>query len=206
MYLNLGAAPPPSTLTVTRGHSSATSPITEPSWRVYQRRHVETTHDLTGLKLLPWSLVQKKLMELNPRLLFRPSPGKDGRIIIGLDRPSPGAIADYESLSYYDRKELDAPGTRETPGPRVWVVMASSNSVEPYVELVDGTPGHIHRPIARSLVTICRALVREGAFTWDAAERAFGMPLRAATVTRKYVSMTTAEFAARNDALITIGG
>lgn len=204
MYLGFNAPPPQSTLTVTRGCSSLAKPLTEVAWRAWQKSHPDTTHDLTGLTMLPWSLVQRKLMELNPRLLFRPYP--DGRVVIGLDRPSPGAIAAYEKMSYYERKEVDAPGLRETPGPRVWIIMASSNSIEPYVELVDGTPGHIQVPVARALATIIKALVREGAFSWEAAERKFGMPFRHAKITRKYIRMTPTEFSRRNDSAITIGG
>lgn len=203
--LNLGAKPPQSTITIQRGHSSAVAPITSVSARVYAKRLAykdATTIDTSTLRLIPWSTVYAKLLKLNPHLLFRPHG--DGRIVIGLDKPSPGAIAAYEALPYYDRKEIDAPGTRETPGPRIWAVMASSNAVEPYIEIVSSTPPH--GPVARSLVTICKALIREGAFTWAAAERIFGMPLQHVPVTRRVMPTSIIDWNKREDSTISIGG
>lgn len=202
MHLGFGAKPPKPTITVTRGTSTFENPLMGAARLAWAKSHPETTHDISALRMIPWPIVQRKLLELNPRLSFEPLP--DGRVVIILDRPSPGAIAAYEGLSYYERKEIDAPGIRATPGPRVRVIASSSNVVEPYVEIRDGTPGHLQRPIARALVTIIKALVREDAFTWEAAERKFGMRLRGVPATHRFMRYSAHEWNARRDGVISI--
>ncbi len=113
-----------------------------------------------------------------------------------------------------DRKEIDA--LRETPGPRIWLIAASQNSVEPYTELVSrGRPRYSFRPdplggpdivhvsttpsqvICRSLATIVKACVEGGAFTYAAAEQVFGIRFRGTITTIRYLDITPAEFHAR---------
>lgn len=213
--LNFGAAAPiRRTINIKRGKSTLLNPKTATAKKAWDRSHPQSTlaDDMADLRLLPYNEIHRKLILLNPRMLFRDIG--DGRVIIGVDHPSSMWIDDYERLDYRDRKEIDT--LRETPGPRIWLIAASQNSVEPYTELVSrgkpkfsfrpdpmGGPDILHvstipsRVICRSLATIVKACVEGGAFTYEAAERVFGLRFRGRTTTIRYLDISPQEFHAR---------
>jgi len=227
-YLAFGAKPPEPKLIVTRGHSTRENPITSVSARAYAAANPPSiVTDLSTLCLIPFHEVKRRLLLLNPRMIFKDLG--DGRTLIGVETPPQSFIGDWEGMDRWERQDYDlfrqGRAAGNVKGPRFWLAACSNNAVEPYNELVTraktefvfsrdpaGGPDLVNvvrrapRVICRSLRTIIQACVEGDAFTYEEAERIFAMPFKRRRSTVRLLNMTPEEFNGRQPLITSIGG
>lgn len=151
------------------------------------RETVFTSAEVYRLPFIPWVKVRKHLLNLNPNLVIREGHkiaelvnagyGHSNKFHIGVPYPPVGAVELWERLTHWEKRQVEAYSA--TDKPRVWSVAVAPGTISPFVTLVsEKTPGMRQEIISRSMRSILEKLVGDGAFTWDAAEREFGIAWR----------------------------
>jgi hypothetical protein len=151
------------------------------------KESVFTSAEVYRLPFIPWEKARKHLLNLNPSLIVRPGHkipelvdagyGYTNKIHIGVPYPPKWSQEQWEALTWWEKRQLEAYSAEDKP--RRWSVAVAPGTISPFVTLVsEALPGVRQEVISRAMKSILKKLVGDEAFTWDAAEREFGIMWR----------------------------